>query len=212
MVRIDHFRGFDAYYSIPASAETAKEGRWEKGIGEEMFRVAEEVLGKRPIIAEDLGFETDSLRALLARCGYPGMRILQHGFGAEDYSSRDLPHHYPANCIAYTGTHDNATLAQWLDSLHEAEKERIRAYLWRFDGGEDILCESLIVRLLQSPAALCVIPLQDYLGLGAEGRMNVPSRGEGNWQWRVRKEDLNDVLWGKISRMTLIGGRRKTQM
>lgn len=212
MVRIDHFRGFDAYYSIPATSENAKEGRWERGIGEEMFRVAEEALGKRPIVAEDLGFETDSLRELLIKCGFPGMRILQQGFDGEDYSSRDLPHNYPVDCVAYTGTHDNATLAQWLHSRNETEMTRIREYLWRFDGGEDPLCESLIVRLLQSPAALCIIPLQDYLGLGAEGRMNVPSRREGNWQWRVRKEDLNDALWGKIARMTKVGGRTKTQM
>ena len=211
MVRIDHFRGFDAYYSIPATAKSAREGRWERGIGEEMFRVAEEILGRREIVAEDLGFETESLRVLLARCGFPGMRILQHGFDTADFSSRDLPHNYPSDCVAYTGTHDNPTLLQWLESRSEEGIGRIREYLWRRGGSLSELGEELIVRLLQSPASLCILPLQDYLLLGEEGRINVPSRGEGNWQWRVKEEELCAPLWAKIERMATVSGRKKMQ-
>ncbi len=209
LVRIDHFRGFDAYYSIPAEAKTAREGRWERGIGNEMFRVAEEILGKRDLVAEDLGFETDSLRKLLEDCGFPGMKILQFGFGGKegDFSSSDLPHNYPAHCVAYTGTHDNATLFEWLTSLSEEGEGKVREYLWNFHAPREALGEALIASLMRSPAELCVVPLQDYLGLGAEARMNTPAREAGNWQWRVPSSALSAELKNKILRLTCLGGR-----
>ena len=208
-VRIDHFRGFDSYYSIPAGDRDAKGGRWEKGIGDEFFRVARETLGEKEILAEDLGYVTDSVRSLLRACGFPGMKILQFGFGGEagDFSSDDLPHNYPPHCVAYTGTHDNATLLEWLSGASEKERAKVREYLWTEEPSDGHLAESLIAALMRSPARLCVVPLQDYLGLGAEARVNVPARAEGNWQWRLRREDLSDSLWNKIARLTKIGGR-----
>ncbi len=208
-VRIDHFRGFDSYYSIPAGDPDAKGGRWEKGIGDEFFRVARETLGEREILAEDLGFTTDSVRSLLESCGFPGMKILQFGFGGEEgeYSSEDLPHNYPAHCVAYTGTHDNATLFQWLSEASEKEKNKVREYLWTREESVRALSESLIAALMRSPAELCVVPLQDYLGLGKEARMNVPARAVGNWQWRVRAEELTEELRERIRRYSKIGGR-----
>ncbi|MBR2354065.1 MAG: 4-alpha-glucanotransferase [Clostridia bacterium] len=210
VVRIDHFRGFDSYYSIPAGETTARNGRWEKGIGDELFRVAEEELGHREILAEDLGYMTDSVRALLDRCGFPGMKILQFGFGgsAEDFSSPDLPHHYPAHCVAYTGTHDNATLREWLASASPSEWEKARDYLWMGNTSDEAIARSLIAALMRSPAELCIVPLWDYLSLGAEARMNTPASANGNWQWRVRGELLTDNLFEEIRRFATIGSRR----
>ena len=209
VVRIDHFRGFDSYYSIPAGETTARNGRWEKGIGEELFRVAREVLGEREILAEDLGYVTDSVRALLENCGFPGMKILQFGFGGDplDFSSGDLPHNYPRHAVAYTGTHDNATLAEWLSRISHWEREKVREYLWSREESDTVLAEQMIAALMRSPAALCVVPLQDYLGLGGNARMNVPSVPFGNWQWRVKGEALNDALFDRIRRLARLGGR-----
>ncbi len=208
-VRIDHFRGFDSYYSIPAGARTAREGRWERGIGDEMFRVAEEVLGRKEILAEDLGYVTDSVRALLASCGFPGMKILQFGFGGGegDFSSEDLPHRYPSHCVAYTGTHDNATLREWLAGASDTEKRKIREYLWSDSSDEKLLAEQLIACLLRSPASLCVIPMQDYLGLGGEARVNIPSTGEGNWQWRMEGDAFDGHVKETIRKLCRISGR-----
>ena len=208
-VRIDHFRGFDSYYSIPSGAKNARDGRWEKGIGGEMFRVAEEVLGRREILAEDLGYVTDSVRALLASCGFPGMKILQFGFGGgeEDFSSDDLPHNYPAHCVAYTGTHDNDTLLGWLTNASEGERRKVSTYLQSDAKEGRVLCEQLIATLMRSPAKLCIVPMQDYLGLSSEGRINLPARADGNWQWRMAQGAFDEKMQEKIRKLCLIGGR-----
>jgi len=207
VVRIDHFRGFDEYYAIPADAVTAKEGRWEKGPGMELFSVLEEAIGHRDVIAEDLGFITESVRALVRECGFDGMKVLQMGLNDTDDRSEHLPHEYPPHCVAYTGTHDNPTLRQWLGSRSAREEARIRAYLRdRYTPMEE-LCELLVGLVMRSAARRCIIPLQDYLEIGERGCMNRPSTQGENWQWRIRPEEMDEELKQKIRSLTAMGGR-----
>ena len=203
-VRIDHFRGFDSYYAIPYGASDATRGEWRKGPGMELFRAVKAELGEREIVAEDLGFLTESVRALVRESGFAGMKILQFGFeGDVEY----LPHNYPQNSVAFTGTHDNPTLCEWLGTRSETEMERIREYLWDFFTPSDRLCEELIALLMRSPSRLAIVPMQDYLGLGAEARMNRPSTSGGNWRWRMTEQQMSGELAEKILRLTRIGGR-----
>ncbi|MBQ5362543.1 MAG: 4-alpha-glucanotransferase, partial [Clostridia bacterium] len=187
VLRIDHFRGFDAYYSIPYGAPDAREGSWQKGPGAALFRAARQHLGERAIIAEDLGYMTEGVRSLLRECGFPGMKVLQFAFDGRDEGSKNdhLPHNYPDNCVAYTGTHDNQTLKGWLREISAREMTTLRAYLCDIDTPVARLPRSLIALLMRSRARLCIIPLQDYLGLGDEARINTPSTLGGNWRWRV---------------------------
>ncbi len=203
-VRIDHFRGFDSYYAIPYGAPDATQGEWRQGPGLSLFRALKEALGEREIIAEDLGFITDSVRELVRESGFAGMKILQFGFdGEEEHRS----YRYPENSVAFTGTHDNPTLCEWLDAHSEGELARIRESLWDFFTPRERLYEVLIACLMRSPSRLAIVPMQDYLGLGAEGRINRPATTGGNWRWRMREEHLTDVLAQKIRRLTMIGGR-----
>ena len=204
IVRIDHFRGFDAYYSIPYGAEDATGGFWRKACGEELFATVREQLGERPIIAEDLGFITDGVRRLLSVCGYSGMKILQFGFDGDE---EHLPYNYPRGSVVYTGTHDNPTLCQWLSSLGEWERQRVAEYLR--DRSEDIgeIVKHLICVALQSCSELCIIPMQDYLLLGREGRMNIPSRGDGNWSWRMRSAAMSSSVFEEIGAFARMSGR-----
>lgn len=188
MLRIDHFRAFDTYYAIPFGEKTAEHGGWEKGPGMDLFNVIAEQVPNADIIAEDLGDIFDSVKKLLEESGFPGMRVLQFGFNPENSDNDHLPHNYPKNCVCYTGTHDNATFKQWYSEADMKTKNMCRKYL-----GKKLfvpLNRYAIRAAYASPAKLTIIPMQDILGLGKKGRMNVPSTLGGNWSWRMKKKAL----------------------
>lgn len=208
VVRVDHFRGFDEYYSIPYGHKTAEHGHWEKGPGMELFRKMEEHFKTRqlPIIAEDLGLLTPSVLELLEASGFPGMKVLAFAFDHHGGSAY-LPHNHVKNCVIYTGTHDNDTLAGWLDAMPEADKEFALRYI-KGEEAEGPLKTWDIIRLaLASVADLAVIPVQDYLGLGGEARINEPSTLGDNWKWRLLPGELDKTLCRKIRRMVQLYGR-----
>ena len=211
VVRIDHFRGFDEYYSIPYGSETAKEGHWEKGPDMELFKAVEKALGKKEIIAEDLGFVTDSVRKLVKKSGFMNMKVLEFAFDSRDTGSASdyLPHNYNKNCVAYTGTHDNQTIKSWYETISDNEKKLVREYLCDEFTPNELLHKSLIALLMRSKAKLTIIPLQDYLGLRDESRMNIPSTVGANWQWRVESKDLSENLCKEIKHFTILYGREK---
>lgn len=213
VVRIDHFRGFDEYFSIPYGAETAAEGHWEKGPGIRLFHKMKEVLGEREVIAEDLGYMTDTVRKLVYDTGFPNMKVLEFAFDSRDTGSAYdyLPHNYTENCVAYTGTHDNETLIGWLDCITKEEKEMVRAYLCDERTAQKNLHWPMISLVMRSRANLSVIPLQDYLGLDNRARINQPSTVGKNWKWRVQKEQLSEELKRKIRRLTRMYGRMNWQ-
>jgi 4-alpha-glucanotransferase len=192
LVRIDHFRGFQASWHVPAGETTAKNGDWVPGPGIELFERVEEVLGRLPIVAEDLGIIDAKVRRLLKAAGYPGMKVLQFAF-TNDASNPYLPHHHIMNCVVYTGTHDNDTTGGWYAGLTEEERERVWRYLGRNGSaaGADITSE-LIRVAYQSVAEIAMVPMQDLLRLGSEARMNTPAEARGNWAWRFRWEQIED--------------------
>lgn len=187
MIRIDHFRGFDEYYAIPAKDQTAEFGTWEKGPGIGLFDALEKAHGRLNVIVEDLGYITDSVRELVRAVGFPNMKVLEFAFDAKDTTGpKDyLPYNYDKNCVVYTGTHDNETLRGWLDTIPKADYGMIERYLGRkvADRGEMVV---EVIRLAQASAAnLCIIPMQDYLILDNKARMNEPSTLGKNWRWRL---------------------------
>ena len=182
VLRIDHFRGFDAYYAIPFGAADACNGRWRPGPGLELFQAVERALGRLPIIAEDLGFLTPSVRQLLEDTGFPGMKVLQFAFDSRDTGSGYLPHCYPRRCVAYTGTHDNDTLLGWAAHAPAQDVDYAVRYL-RLTHQEGYHW-GMIRSVWASVADLAVIPLQDLLGLDSRARFNIPSTLGGNWVWR----------------------------
>lgn len=204
IVRIDHFRGFDEYYSIPYGDPTAEFGHWEKGPGYELFRVLKEELGKKEVIAEDLGYLTKSVIRLVKKSGYPGMKVLQFAFDSREESDY-LPHNYDKNCVVYTGTHDNDTTVGWFHSFNKNDRAFAKRYL-NIKSTKEVQWE-FIRAALASVADTAIIPLQDYLGLGSEARINQPSTLGMNWKWRVSKELLTDELAEEIGRMTKLYGR-----
>jgi len=212
LIRIDHFRGFEAYWAVPAGALTAESGHWEKAPGERFFKKLQDELGSLPIIAEDLGLITPEVETLRDRFGLPGMKVLQFAFTGFD--NPFLPHNYPesGNCVVYTGTHDNDTTRGWCETAPEEEIEFMRSYLagWGiyFDSCEGAPW-ALITLAMYSRCRLAVIPLQDVLGLGSEARMNYPSRSEGNWAWRYREADLSEELAERLKQLAHEGGRLK---
>lgn len=209
VVRIDHFRGFDEYYSIPYGDKTAENGHWEKGPGIELFRTIQWALGEKEIIAEDLGYMTDSVKQLVTESGYPGMKVLEFAFDSRDSSNANdyLTHNYPENCVAYTGTHDNETIAGWFKSITEEERQMARDYLCDYYTPEDQLNWCFISLVMRSKANLCVIPLQDYFGYDNSTRMNRPSTLGGNWEWRLTEGELTQELIDKILKLTKRYGR-----
>ena len=200
VVRIDHFRGFDQYYSIPYGAETAINGTWQKGPGIGLFNRMKEVLGDREVIAEDLGYVTDSVRKLVEDSGFPGMKVLEFAFDSRDTGSASdyLPHNYTENCVAYTGTHDNETLAGWFGSISKEEMAMAREYLCDQYTPRKYLYKPFISLIMRSRAKLCVIPMQDYLGYDNSSRMNKPSTVGTNWKWRITREELTEELQKEI--------------
>ncbi|MDE6387453.1 MAG: 4-alpha-glucanotransferase [Lachnospiraceae bacterium] len=204
VVRIDHFRGFDEYYSIPFADETAEFGHWEKGPGYDIFKTMKEEIGNKPVIAEDLGFLTKSVIKLVKKTGYPGMKILQFAFDPREESDY-LPHNYEANSIVYTGTHDNDTTLGWYHQLSRRDRAFAKKYL-NIRTNKDVQWE-FIRAAMASVSETCVIPMQDYLGLGAEARINIPSTLGINWKWRMLPGQFTDELAERILEMTKLYGR-----
>ncbi|MDR2194503.1 MAG: 4-alpha-glucanotransferase [Treponema sp.] len=206
VVRIDHFRGFESYYSIPYGASDALYGEWVRGPGLSFVNAINNALPSAAIIAEDLGYLTPEVRALLVASGYPGMKVLQFAFDAREDSDY-MPYTYPRNCIVYTGTHDNTTTLDWFTS---ARREDV-AYAKDFLGVEHPVdgVWGCIRAALSSVARLAVIPMQDYLCLGGDARMNTPSTSGGNWQWRMPPDAVNgdSALALKIRRLSEVNGR-----
>ena len=205
VVRIDHFRGFDEYYSIPYGDTTAHNGHWEKGPGMDLFTAVEHALGRKEVIAEDLGYVTDSVRQLVYDSGFPNMKVLEFAFDSRDTGSRNdyLPHNYGENCVAYTGTHDNQTIASWFDE----ERQMARDYLGNYCTPASELYKSFINLIMKSAANVCIIPMQDYLGLDDSTRMNTPSTVGSNWKWRVKKSDISEQLGEEIRQIAITYGR-----
>lgn len=204
VVRIDHFRGFDEYYFIPYGDTTAEFGHWEKGPGYDIFKVMKEKIGKKPVIAEDLGFLAPSVISLVKKTGYPGMKILQFAFDSREESDY-LPHNYSNNSVVYTGTHDNDTTMGWYGSLNRQDKAFAKRYL-NIKAKKEIYWE-FIRAALSSVADTAIIPVQDYLGLGSEARVNMPSTLGNNWKWRLRDGQLDDSLAERIREITKLYGR-----
>lgn len=207
VVRIDHFRGFDEYYAIPYGEETAINGHWESGPGYHLFKSLSHKLGELDIIAEDLGMLTNNVSQLLKKTGYPGMKVLQFAFNAEDESDY-LPHNYNKNCVVYTGTHDNNTTKGWYESLSEADRQYSIAYLDNKTKDKKDISWDFIRLAMSSVARICIIPLQDYLGLGSEGRINTPATLGDNWVWRMKQDELNEDIVLRLNAMTKIYGRK----
>lgn len=209
VLRLDHFRGFDEYYSIPYGADTAKDGHWEKGPGIDFFNQVRENLGERSVIAEDLGYMTDSVRELVRQSGYPNMKVLEFAFDSRDTGAANdyLPHNYIENCVVYTGTHDNETVVGWLDCIKPEEKAMVRDYLCDYYTPDHELYHAFICTAMMSRAATCIIPIQDYLGLDNSCRMNQPSTVGKNWRWRVTREQLSAELQKEICAVTIRYGR-----
>ncbi len=206
VVRIDHFRGFDEYYNIPFGDETAEFGKWEKGPGYDLFQVMKQKIGNKPVIAEDLGFLTPSVGKLLKKTGYPGMKVLQFAFDSREDSDY-LPHNYTANSVVYTGTHDNDTTLGWFQSIKRSDRSFAKEYL-NIKSSKEV--EWYFIRAaLASVSETAVIPMQDYLGLGGEGRINIPSTLGENWKWRLVKGQIKEGLAEKICDICRLYGRVK---
>ena len=205
-VRIDHFRGFESFYAIPYGKKTAEVGEWRKGPGMALFQAVREALGDLSIIAEDLGFLTDTVRQLLKDSGYPGMKVLEFAFVAGEDSDY-LPHNYDKNCVVYTGTHDNDTLQGWYQTLSEEDKEMTKEYLNNPYTPDEEVHWDFISLAMRSVADTCIIPVQDYLGLGNKARINMPSTLGGNWMWRMKKGAFTDELIKKIRKTTEVCAR-----
>lgn len=204
ITRIDHFRGFEAYWEVPAGEDTAIKGKWVKGPGMKLFNKIKEEIGEIEIIAEDLGFLTKEVIDFRVTSGYPGMKVLEFAFDAKEESDY-LPHNYDKNCVVYTGTHDNDTINGWMENANEKDIDFAIKYLKLTE--EEGYNWGFIRGALSSVANLAVIQMQDYLGLSSEARMNIPSTVGGNWQWRINKNDLTDELAKNIYNITRLYGR-----
>ncbi|MBI6872397.1 4-alpha-glucanotransferase [Clostridium aciditolerans] len=204
VTRIDHFRGFESFWQIPYGEPTAVNGKWVKGPGIKLFNAVKEALGEVDIIAEDLGYLTQEVIDFRDASGYPGMKVLEFAFDTREESDY-LPHNYEKNCIVYTGTHDNDTVMGWFENTQKSDTDFAKRYLklnkkegynWGFIRGA-----------LSSVGNLAIAQMQDYLGLGSEARMNIPSTLGGNWLWRVKREYLSHKLAKKINKITKLYGR-----
>lgn len=206
VVRIDHFRAFDEYYSIPAGRETAEVGQWMPGPGYGLFETMKKTLGECRVIAEDLGFLTPSVIQLVEKTGYPGMKVLQFAFDSREESDY-LPHNYGHNCVVYTGTHDNDTMLGWYEKLDQTDREFCDRYLNLKGRKPEELKWEFIRAAFASVADMAIIPMQDYLGLGSGARINTPSTLGGNWEWRMKKGAFTDGLAEEMREMTVTYGR-----
>jgi 4-alpha-glucanotransferase len=206
-LRIDHFRGFVAYWEVPAAEETAINGRWVEAPAHDFFTALLEKLPADSLIAEDLGLITEEVKAVMNRFGFPGMRILQFAFAGDLATHPFLPHNYIPNCISYTGTHDNNTLKGWFENEAKPEdKQRLFRYIGRELTSEQ-LPKELIRLLMMSIANTVILPMPDLLGLGEEARMNRPSIARGNWEWRLLPDQLTPSHKELLLELTSIYGR-----
>jgi 4-alpha-glucanotransferase len=215
VIRIDHFRGFAAYWEIPGGDETAERGRWAQAPGRELFRAIKAQLGELPIIAEDLGFITPDVIELRDEFNFPGMRILQFAFST-DPTNKDLPHNYVRNTVVYTGTHDNDTAVGWfrsepsggasVRSAAQVERERRLCLDYLDSEGSEINWDFIRV-VYRSAGDTVLVPLQDVLGLGSESRMNIPATMSGNWSWRFKDGALTDELGARLRHLAEVYGR-----
>lgn len=195
IVRIDHFRGFDSFYAIPAKDDTAKNGVWKDGPGMDLFNVLEKKLGKLPIIVEDLGFLTPSVKKLLKDSGFPGMKVIQFAFDSREDSDY-LPHNYPQHCVVYTGTHDNDTVMGWMKTAPKDSVRFAKDYLNLTK--EEGYNWGMMRAAWSSVADMAIVPMQDLLGLDSKARINIPSTTGGNWQWRATPEQIDNKLAKKL--------------
>jgi len=207
ILRIDHFRGFEAYWSVPATEKTAINGKWIKGPGIDLFKTIKKKLGDVPVIAEDLGVITDEVRQLRDDCGFPGMKVLQFAFSPDEVKQNGmvnyfLPHMYDtSNCVVYTGTHDNDTMQGWLENCNDEQLLLVANYIEgkqntiekaRASVKSGALRKNMIKAVIASNASLAVIPMQDIIGAGNDARMNMPATTGSNWTWRMSKSDMKD--------------------
>ena len=196
IVRIDHFRGFASYWRIPPESPTARDGKWVKGPGFELFEAMEKELGPLPVIAEDLGVIGEDVEELLIDTGFRGMRVIQFGFSAgDDFHS---PHNLTQYHVAYTGTHDNTTMLAWMYEISQEERDRALFYLgfdgdWTTGGPNSAISKAWMRALFASGASLAIVPIQDLLGYGADTRTNIPGTPRGNWRFRIRSEALYQI-------------------
>ena len=215
MNRLDHFRGFERYWEVPADCPTAAIGRWAEGPGADLFKSLENALGKLPVIAEDLGVITKEVDLLRDQMDYPGMRVLQFAFGNDPKADDYKPHNFIRNCVVYTGTHDNDTVIGWFNDYNSGSSTQTksewleeRRNVLRYTGtdGADINWD--FIRLaLSSIADKSIVPLQDVLGLGSEARMNYPGTTSGNWRWRYTSDMLTDEIKDRLKELTEVYGR-----
>jgi 4-alpha-glucanotransferase len=209
IVRIDHFRGFESYWSVPAGSDTAKIGSWEPGPGDAIFDAMRDELGNLPIVAEDLGVITPEVDALRERHNIPGMVVLQFDVADEDFDLLSVA----ANCVCYTGTHDNDTTVGWFqgspsDIRTPLDIKETQQAALRITGGQaDTINIDMIRAAFSTDAKLAIAPLQDYLGLGSETRINVPGTSSNNWRWRVREEQLDNTVRAQIAKLVSESGR-----
>ncbi len=204
IIRIDHFRGFEAYWSVPQGEENAINGEWIEAPGDAFFEVIRQKLGKLPVLAEDLGIITPEVEALRDKYEFPGMKVLQFAFGS-DPGNPFLPFNYPRNAVVYTGTHDNDTTIGWYSTASDWEKRNLWLYLGCIS--PEGIHWDLIRLALSAIANQAIIPLQDILGLGNEARMNYPSTAEGNWEWRYQPDALREELGDRLKILTTLCGR-----
>lgn len=210
VLRIDHFRGFDEFFCIPGGSDSAAGGHWEKGPGMDLFRHVREAYPALNIIAEDLGYISDSVKKLVSDTGFPNMKVLEFAFDSRDVGEKEphMPYAYENNCVAYTGTHDNETLIQWLGNIQPAEKDRLMDYVGAEPGEDPQQTAWKVIRSVEaSHAMLCVIPAWDWIGLGAEARINRPGTSSGNWTWRADCDVFDSELAERIRHLCRTYGR-----
>lgn len=209
IIRVDHFRGFVACWTVRAGADNAKRGRWVKAPGAALFDAVQRQIGELPLIAEDLGLITANVNALRDRLGLPGMRVLQFGFDAASEKNPHLPHNHVPNCVVYTGTHDNDTTKSWLGRLSRKQRTKLESYLHdSAKRGASILIHAAMASVAQA----AVIPMQDVLNLGRRARMNTPSTLGRNWVWRLRPDYVDDVDTSRLADLTERYGRAPTKV
>ena len=209
VIRIDHFRGFDSYYAIPGTDDTARNGEWREGPGMDLFHALEKKLGKLNIIVEDLGFLTPSVLKLVKDSGFPGMKVVQFAFDSREGSDY-LPHNYPTHCVVYTGTHDNDTILGWMNTAPKASVKFAKEYLNLTK--EEGYNWGMMRGAWASVGDLAIVPMQDIIGVGSEGRMNTPSTLGGNWEWRATADQIDNKLTKHLYKYMQMYGRVRKDM
>jgi 4-alpha-glucanotransferase len=208
LIRVDHFRGFEAFWAVKEGEPTAMNGEWVEAPGTELFETVLQELGSLPILAEDLGVITPEVEALRDKFEFPGMKILHFAFGSDNYNPY-LPFNYIPNCLVYTGTHDNDTTVGWYDKIADYDRERLHLYVGGID--PEGIHWTLIRLALLSVANQAIIPLQDVLGYGSDCRMNIPGQSEGNWGWRYQPHVLTDEVRSRLRALTELSNRDPKQ-